>query len=275
MTESARFGLKIFLVLLIAVTLVGTFGFMVLEQTSLFDALYFSIVTIATVGYGDITPSTPAGKVFAIFLIITGVGIFLGVIANTTDLLLSKREKKMRMEKLNMVIGVFFSECGTDLIRMFCHYDVSGDVLGEHLTITEKWTNQDYLNAKTYFGSSRHEIDKEKVDLKGLKEFLSMKGELLLRLFENPFLLEHQSFTELLRAVLHLKEELLHREDLEHLPEPDRNHIANDMLRAYVLLISEWIDYMKYLRKAYPYLFSLAVRLNPFDRKASVVITHG
>ena len=93
--ESARFGLKIFLILLIAITLGGTFGFVVLEKTSLFDALYFSIVTIATVGYGDITPSTPAGKMFAIFLIITGVGIFLGVIANSTDLLLSKREKKM------------------------------------------------------------------------------------------------------------------------------------------------------------------------------------
>jgi len=273
--ESARFGLKIFLILLIAITLGGTFGFMVLEKTSLFDALYFSIVTIATVGYGDITPSTPAGKMFAIFLIITGVGIFLGVIANSTDLLLSKREKKMRMEKLNMVIGVFFSECGTDLIRMFCHYDARGDILGEHLTVSKEWTSQDFLKAKTYLGSYRYEIDRGKVDLAELKQVLSIKGELLLRLFENPFLLEHQSFTGLLRAVLHLKEELLHREDLEHLPEPDRDHIANDMLRAYGLLISEWIDYMKYLQKAYPYLFSLAVRLNPFDRKASVVITHG
>jgi len=38
------------------------------------------------------------------------------------------------------------------------------------------------------------------------------------------------------------------------------------------LLVHEWLDYMKYLKKNYPYLFSLAVRTNPFDRNASVVL---
>ena len=41
------------------------------------------------------------------------------------------------------------------------------------------------------------------------------------------------------------------------------------MKRAYVLLIREWLDYMSHLRTDYPYLYSLAVRTNPFDPEAS------
>jgi hypothetical protein len=46
-------------------------------------------------------------------------------------------------------------------------------------------------------------------------------------------------------------------------------HIAGDMQRAYSLLISEWLSYMKHLRENYPYLFSFAMRTNPFDPNAS------
>jgi len=38
------------------------------------------------------------------------------------------------------------------------------------------------------------------------------------------------------------------------------------------LLVQEWLDYMEYLKVNYPYLFSLAMRTNPFDRKASPVV---
>ena len=89
-----------------AIMVLGTLGFMLLEGRNLVDALYFSIVTIATVGYGDIHPATQAGKFFAIVLIVLGVGTFLGVVANATEMMLSKRETQARMEKLNMVIGV-------------------------------------------------------------------------------------------------------------------------------------------------------------------------
>jgi len=44
------------------------------------------------------------------------------------------------------------------------------------------------------------------------------------------------------------------------------------MKRAYHLLILEWLDYMKHLKTNYPYLFSLAVRTNPFDTNASVEV---
>ena len=94
----------------------------------------------------------------------------------------------------------------------------------------------------------------------------------MVRLLENPTLLEHESFTDLLRAVFHLTEELAYREDLSRQPGPDRAHIDGDINRAYHLLVHQWLDYMEHLKLNYPYLFSLAMRTNPFDRQASPIV---
>lgn len=45
------------------------------------DAAYFSVVTIASVGYGDFTPKTDAGKLFTIVYIFTGIGLFVATAA--------------------------------------------------------------------------------------------------------------------------------------------------------------------------------------------------
>jgi len=58
----------------------GTVMYRVLEGWNWVDCLYFSVVTITTVGYGDIAPTTSAGKIFTIFYIIVGLGIILNFI---------------------------------------------------------------------------------------------------------------------------------------------------------------------------------------------------
>jgi len=73
----------------------------------------------------------------------------------------------------------------------------------------------------------------------------------------------------LLRAVFHLDEELRSRKNIKNLTPKDSEHISNDIKRAYNLLVYEWLDYMSYLKNNYPYLFSLVMRLNPFDEKAT------
>ncbi len=100
--DPLRFRLGINLVIFFAVLISGTLIFTSLEGWSFLNAFYYVIVTIATVGYGDIHPITSTGKVFAILLIITGVGTFLGVIANTTEIILRRREKWLRRKKLNL-----------------------------------------------------------------------------------------------------------------------------------------------------------------------------
>jgi len=95
----------------------------------------------------------------------------------------------------------------------------------------------------------------------------------LLALLENPQLIEHDSFTPLLQALFHLTEELMARETLTGLPTTDYAHLSGDINRVYRLLMIEWLTYMKYLKQNYPYLFSLAMRQNPFDKNASITVT--
>ncbi len=57
-----------------AVVALGTLGFHLIEGWSLLDSVYFTVTTIATVGYGDLHPASKAGRVFAIGFIFVGVG---------------------------------------------------------------------------------------------------------------------------------------------------------------------------------------------------------
>ncbi|MBN2256124.1 MAG: two pore domain potassium channel family protein [Deltaproteobacteria bacterium] len=268
-----RIRLRVYLIIFFAVMMIGTVGFMRVEGLSLTDAFYFSIVTIATVGYGDIHPATVQGKLLAIVLIVTGVGTFLGVIANATELMLAKHEKEVRLEKLTMVIGTFFSEVGRHLLMFFSLHDPSIDRVRNDLIITGEWTGRNFAAVSKKIKQYAYAIDITGADMEELLTFLRGKRDFFLRLLENPALLEHETFTQLLHAVFHLTEEMSFRDDLTRLPESDRGHIAADMERAYRLLIHQWLDYMKYLKDNYPYLFSLAMRTNPFDRNASPVVT--
>ncbi len=123
--------------------------------------------------------------------------------------------------------------------------------------------------AKKRLKNYDYKIESQRGNLEDLKNSLIEKRVFLLCLLENPNLLEHETFTDLLWAVFHLTEELACRVDVGQLPKTDHDHLSGDIKRVYVLLISEWLAYMKHLKDAYPYLFSLAVRTNPFDPNAS------
>ena len=186
--------------------------------------------------------------------------------------LLDRKEKHARLEKLNMVIGAFFSEVGTRLLTVLSDNDPGLDDIRKGLIITADWSSQEFSRADKHLRNYEFGVDMQKIDLDQLRDFLVEKRDFMVRLLENPVLLEHASFTELLRAVFHLTEELASREDVTQLPDSDREHLAGDIIRAYTILGDSWLDYMKHLQGNYPYLFSLAMRTNPFDMEASPVV---
>jgi hypothetical protein len=186
--------------------------------------------------------------------------------------LLGEREKRSMLEKMNMVIGTFFSEVGTYLLREFSRFDPQCGELRTHLSATKDFSEREFAVVSKRVRARDCIIESSREDLQTLKTFLIGKREFLLRLLANPNLLEHDTFTNLLWAVFHLTDELAHRENMSAIPDSDYTHLAGDVKRAYVLLISEWLDYMKYLKANYPYLFSLAMRTNPFDVTAQPVV---
>jgi hypothetical protein len=66
--------------LALSLILIATIFYWFVEGWSLLDAAYFSVVTIATVGYGDLAPHTTLGKLFTIGYIVCGIGIFVAAI---------------------------------------------------------------------------------------------------------------------------------------------------------------------------------------------------
>ncbi|MFH1404402.1 MAG: hypothetical protein ABIH11_09055 [Candidatus Altiarchaeota archaeon] len=186
--------------------------------------------------------------------------------------LLNLKEKRSRLQKLNMVIGAFFSEVGTHLLTLFSDYDPGLDEIRGKLIVKGDWSDNDFATVSSSLGEYQYDIDLSVADLPGMRSFLVGKRGFLLRMLQNPTLLEHDSFTEMLQAVFHLTEELENRRDSTKLPESDLKHLQGDVKRAYERIVYEWLDYMRHLKLEYPYLFSLAMRTNPFDQDASPVV---
>jgi hypothetical protein len=212
-----------------------------------------------------------------IFLYLIGdiAFVFLEVLLVTLVIhrLLGYREKQSLLNKLNMVIGAFYSEVGTRLLSLFADFDPDSQVIAKQLVIKDDWSERDFLRSRAQIKQHKCSINSQKESLKELKDFLHDKRPFMLNLLENPNVLEHEEFTNLLWAVFHLTEELIRRKDLKQLPQTDYEHLAGDIKRVYILLIGQWLDYMAHLKNKYPYLFSLALRTNPFDKEASVEVS--
>jgi len=273
MVFSLTYRIRVYLTLLICVIVGGIFGLVLVEHLSFLDAFYFIIVTISTVGYGDIHPVTVAGKILVIIIILTGVGCFVGVVANTVEYMIDEKERLLRLEKLNMIIGLFFSEVGTPLLKKTSAHDPALGELQTALIVTNNWSDPEFSHAEEILKNHVCTIDSRNIPLVELKDFLRDHKGFLLSLLENPQLIEHDSFTPLLQALFHVTEELMAREKLTGLPPADYAHVSGDINRVYKLLMIEWLTYMKYLKQNYPYLFSLAMRQNPFDANASVIVS--
>jgi len=200
--------------------------------------------------------------------------VFIEVLLVTLLLhqLLEMREKKSRLEKLNMVIGAFYSEVGTNLLIYFSNLDPDIDQIKKDLIVTKEWTHEEFLDVSKKLKQYNYGVTVNKLDLERLHSFLVEKRFFLVRLLENQNLLEHETFTDLLWAVFHLTEELDARKQFKDLPDTDVNHLKVDIERVYTQLVDQWVEYMEHLKNNYPYLFSLAMRTNPFDETATPIV---
>ncbi|WP_432402040.1 hypothetical protein [Wukongibacter sp. M2B1] len=185
--------------------------------------------------------------------------------------ILEEREKQHMLEKLNMLIGVFFNEAGTKLLKTLVMSDSRPDYICSFFRDIQDWNDSDFKNKSKLLNEEfQYDIDIDKVDIGKFANLLRSKREFLLGLLQNPSLLEHETFTELLTAVFHLEDELHHHTNYDDLTKEDYEHLKGDIERVYPLLVREWIVYIKYIKNNYPYLFSLAMRYNPLLEKCNM-----
>lgn len=189
------------------------------------------------------------------------------------DNILRRREKRALLNKMNMLIGVFYSEVGSDLLGRFSSMDPAAAALRENLRVSAEWSGEKFAKIEAFLKHHAYSIDFTLCDTPELRDFLAGKRDFLLSLLANPNLLEHDSFSDVLWAVFHLTEELVRRKNPSCLPVSDCEHVSGDIKRAYKAMAGQWLSYMNHLKRSYPYLFSLAVRTNPFDPGAEVVVS--
>ena len=84
-TAASAPSVKVLMGLVTALIVVATVFYRLVEQWAWIDALYFAVVTIATVGYGDLVPQTVLGKLFTIIYILMGIGLFVAFAAALTQ----------------------------------------------------------------------------------------------------------------------------------------------------------------------------------------------
>lgn len=196
--------------------------------------------------------------------------VFLVVIV--IERILARREKQAVLQKLNMVVGAFFSEVGTHLLRMLLNCFEESKDISQKLAVSTDWTPAEFKKAKEFASTLTGKPHCRNVDLEELKPFLIQKRPFLLGLLNNPSVLEYDSFTSLLWATFHLTEELEARVSMRDLPDTDLEHVAGDIQRVYSHLTTEWVSYVEHLQSEYPFLFSLVVRLHPFQDRPSPLV---
>lgn len=183
------------------------------------------------------------------------------------DKLLEKREKEHLRDKLSMLIGVFFSELGTDILNTFVYADDNTEIISKEALVTKEWNKNEFKNLEKLVNEYEYDIDIKKVDLIALEKKLNSQKDLVINLITNPMLIEHEEFSDMLMSILHLREELSSRCSHE-LEEYEIKHLAKDINVAYKYLTFEWIQYMKQLKSNYPQLFLKALITNPFDKRS-------
>jgi len=217
--------------------------------------------------FGDLKYITRGGFASLAFVPIQGLVVTL-IIAELMVIM----NRGSRMQKMNMVIGAFFSELGTRLLHHFYVGDPNGHRLREVFEKADDLSGKQVQVILQQVADYRYISDLEIDDLIELRKLLVVERDFMVRLLENPNLLENERFTELLWAVFHLTEELDARDDLTRSPRTDLEHLKGDITRAYRCLFVEWIHYMRHLHDNYPFLFSFAMRTNPLEQEKQVEV---
>ncbi len=187
--------------------------------------------------------------------------LLVTIVLNT---LIAQREQRERLEKINIVIGSFFAEIGKDLLRYLSKYDEGILDIVMDIARIERSSKEDFQILKEKMEKHSYAINIKKINLYALKKYLAEKKEFVVNLLDNPMLIEHETFTELLWNLLHLTEELKIRLSFEDMNQENYISLEEDIRRVYYLLTYEWLNYVNYLYEAYPRIFLFEARTNPF-----------
>lgn len=109
-------GLQLSLLLVVLLIAIGIVGYMLLEGMTVVEAFYMTIITISTVGFGEVRPLSPGGRVFTSLLILLGLATVTSVVSNAASIILGPRlwkaVRQRTLEKILMKLDKHYIVCG-------------------------------------------------------------------------------------------------------------------------------------------------------------------
>ncbi len=143
------------LFLVVTILSIGTIGYMLLSQYTFVDALYMTVITVTTVGFGELRPFSPEEKVFTIFLILTSITVFGYAVSAFSEYLVSGRlfehfkQRKVEKQIANLkghTIVCGYGRNGRQAILKLKNYNKKFVVVEEKKERTEAVDAQGILN---------------------------------------------------------------------------------------------------------------------------------
>lgn len=142
------------IILVISILTIGTSGYMIISGYSLIDAIYMTVITVTTVGFGEVKPFTPEEKVFTIFLILTSITLFGYAISTFSEYLVSgklfdyfkhKKVEKKIAELNGHTIVCGYGRNGKQAIVKLTNYNKKFVIIERDKDIIESLELNDYL----------------------------------------------------------------------------------------------------------------------------------
>lgn len=146
--------LKLILYTFAALLLIGIFGYMILLRVSFVDALYMTVITISTVGFGEVAQMDAEAKVFSIFMIFRGVGIvgyaFSTLVVMFVEGKLTEIWKGKKMEKKIARLENHYIICGSGelaevIIKKFIKEGLDFVVVTDKYQDLDEYSHEDIL----------------------------------------------------------------------------------------------------------------------------------
>lgn len=172
------------------------------------------------------------------------------------DKLVERQAKRERLSKLNMLVGLFFSEIGFGLLKLIVAAD--SKIYSLNLDFSDLKTSD--IKLRNY----EHNLNFDNINYSELKKLILESKNIISSLISNESVLEHETFADLLMALMHLRDEIIFVKHKKYLTEEDRIHMEGDLIRVYKALTIQWIGFLSHLKQYYPYQYSGAIKFNPF-----------
>jgi voltage-gated potassium channel len=143
---------------ILAIIMIGTAGYMIIEQWSFPDAIYMAVITLSTVGFQEVHSLSTAGSFFTIFLILGGTGTMLYAVTAVVQYLLEgnlenmlgRRHMKAEIAKLKgHTILCGYGKVGKEVARVFANEQTSFVVIESDEKVYNKATDDDFLCLNT------------------------------------------------------------------------------------------------------------------------------